>query len=493
MMKSFKKSLALLVVLVIISGMAAGCTDKKQAGSSGGPFQFSMMNVYYSTEPPKADDAVIKKIEEYTNTKMDIAWVPKSAYDDKVAVTIASGEMPQALLVINNGNQSIINGAKSGMFWDLTPYIGEYPNLSAKLNKNVIDSIKIDGKLYGIYRTRPIARDSLIYRKDWLKKLGLSEPKTIDDVYNMIKAFTLNDPDGNGANDTIGLAEMKGIPYSVMVSSWFGAPTSWKEDGTPDFMTNEFLNMLKWYKKLYSEKLINQDFGVAEEAQRQQLFLSGKAGAKLHVWDALLRGEENDLKKLDPNAELDGVSLIEGPNGVNVRSWGGYGGVFMFSKSSVKTEADLKKLLGYFDKLYDIPMQNLFKHGIEGVHYKVVDQKAVKIVDKVEDTTFNVMDQMYINYDDAMLSGDLTPAGVKATEMMKESKKFVVYNPFAGLISKTNNEKGAQLQKIIDDAKIKFILGSIDEAGWKSEIQKWQTNGGDKIIEEMKAAYASRK
>ena len=41
-------------------------------------------------------------------------------------------------------------------------------------------------------------------RQDWLDKLGLTVPKTVDDVYKVAYAFTYNDPDGNGKNDTIG-------------------------------------------------------------------------------------------------------------------------------------------------------------------------------------------------------------------------------------------------------------------------------------------------
>ena len=42
-------------------------------------------------------------------------------------------------------------------------------------------------------------------RKDWLAKLGLKEPQTVDDLYTIAKAFTEQDPDGNGKKDTYGL------------------------------------------------------------------------------------------------------------------------------------------------------------------------------------------------------------------------------------------------------------------------------------------------
>jgi multiple sugar transport system substrate-binding protein len=46
----------------------------------------------------------------------------------------------------------------------------------------------------------------LLIRKDWLDKLHLQPPKTWDDLAAVAKAFTTQDPDGNGKNDTYGLA-----------------------------------------------------------------------------------------------------------------------------------------------------------------------------------------------------------------------------------------------------------------------------------------------
>jgi len=41
-------------------------------------------------------------------------------------------------------------------------------------------------------------------RKDWLIKTGLKIPSTVDELYNLLQAFTYNDPDGNSINDTYG-------------------------------------------------------------------------------------------------------------------------------------------------------------------------------------------------------------------------------------------------------------------------------------------------
>src|SRR5690606_32434084 len=86
--------------------------------------------------------------------------------------------------------------------------------------------------------------------------------------------------------------------------------------------------------------------------------------------------------------------------------------------------------------------------------------------------------------------GILHPLHELGVEMNMENEKAAVINPALTLDSPTNNEKRAQLNKIIEDARIKFILGDIDEAGWAKAIESWKKNGGQNIIEEFSAEYA---
>src|SRR5690625_5188612 len=96
---------------------------------------------------------------------------------------------------------SFIQAARDGAFWDITDYIDDYENLS-QLNDIIRNNISIDGKIYGLPRTRPLGREAVSIRKDWLENLGLDMPETIDDFYEVLKAFTNDDPDGNGEDDT---------------------------------------------------------------------------------------------------------------------------------------------------------------------------------------------------------------------------------------------------------------------------------------------------
>src|SRR4030042_2784638 len=76
--------------------------------------------------------------------------------------------------------------------------------------------VTIDGKMYGLPDPGQIPpTDGLVIRKDWLDKLGLAMPKTMDELIEVARKFTNDDPDGNGKNDTYGFGaypDMAGVP-----------------------------------------------------------------------------------------------------------------------------------------------------------------------------------------------------------------------------------------------------------------------------------------
>ncbi|WP_159887302.1 extracellular solute-binding protein [Paenibacillus puerhi] len=506
-MKRKMKVVTVICVASLLMVMVAGCgkgnvqNDGGQGTAAPGdnasvsskePLKLSMLNILYDPEAPKADNPIIGELEKRTNTKLEITWTPDKTYSDKLNVTIASGTLPDIIMVDNPGMASIVNSVRSGMFWEIGPYLKDYPNL-AKLNPNILNNISVDGKLYGIYRQRDLTQGSINFRKDWLDNLGLKEPKTMDDLYQIIKAFTLDDPDKNGKNDTIGLTEDKNLAVSFReIATYLGGPNKWEvKDGklSPDFMSPAFMETMKFYKRLYDEKLMNLDFPTLN--QKRDNFAKGKAGVIFEKPGSTIAVME-DLVKIDPKAQLDFVGGLTGPQGDRRYAGNGYFGVFMFPKTSLKTEQQLKQALGFMDKLLTPENQTLLFTGIEGRDFTVENGKAIMNTNQAKADNLTTLSQLQLSTD-AAIPKNVDDIIMKASKLTKENEKFAVYDPAAAFISETKTSKGDDLQKIIEDARIKFILGSIDEAGFKKELDRWMTSGGSKVIDEMTAQYNQMK
>ncbi len=495
-----------VVLLPMVLALVLSCSrDGKAAASAGaeGPYPLSIMVMTISGEPMGDDSPVKKYIEEYTNTSLDIIWVPNTTYEDKMNITFASGDLP-TIMVAPKKTSSVINAARNGAFWDITDYLKDYPNLS-KANPQVLNNISIDGRVYGVYRARELGRNGISFRRDWLDRVGLDTPETIDDFYQMLRAFTYGDPDGNGKDDTYGMTVTKWTgPWDVM-KMWFGAPNEWGEDSTgnlvADFETREYMDALKFFRKLYKEGLVNEDFAMMESSKWQEPYLSGKAGVVVDVADfsTTLQGEF-ETKLGFEEIVWDVVGSVEGDKGLhNLPFAGGYNGMLVITKNGAKTEEDMKKALAFLDKMNDYEMQIAMMYGLEGVHYTfdengfydVSTDKAVKAqYDSAAQMGMGIQGDFRYDPDQPIDRDELV---LKRNAVYKSNLDIVVGDPCASFTSDTYAKKGAQLDKIIEDARVQFVVGLIDEAGFNDAVKQWRSQGGDDIKGEYNALYKQYK
>jgi putative aldouronate transport system substrate-binding protein len=477
----------------------AGDAAKEEAKQED-PMEISIMIPSFQTELPGDDSPVVKALEEYTNTDVELLFTPNSSYPDKMNITLASGQLP-TIMVVDRNAPSFVNAARAGAFWEVSDYLKDYPNLSQS-NEIVLNNTSIDGKIYGVYRSRTLGRMGVTLRKDWLDAVGLSEPKTIDEFYNVMKAFSEQDPDGNGKDDTYGVTISKYAgPWDIM-QVWFGAPNKWRVDGdklVPTHMTPEYTEALKFFKKLYDEKLVNQDFAVMDSAVWTDPIINGESGAFVDVADAARRINGKIEEKLgvkeDPYVEVYQAPV--GPAGHRDMPTPGYQGLLAISKSTVKTEAELRRVLDFLDKLNDIEMQTLLTYGIEGTHFKFVEGGYVERLTTTEDVALNSqltgLNQVLMFIGPEMPSLPQTKINVMINEVYKANEKIVVGDPAAPFISEVYATKGQQLDNIIADARIQYIVGQIDDAGLEAAQKLWLETGGQDYIDEMSKIYQESK
>jgi len=495
-----KNAVAILCAATLMFSALIGCKKEGNSQSNGsesndkGPFKITIMLPTFTADTMNPESPALKALEEYTNTDIEFIWVPNASYNDKMNVTMASSDLPM-MMYVPNKSSSIINAVKAGGFWEIGPYLKNYKNLS-KANEIILYNTSIEGKVYGIYRGRPLGRNGIIIRKDWLEALNMEAPKTMDDFYNMLVAFRDKDPDKNGQNDTYGMIVTKFSGPFFNMSVWNGAPNKWgiDENGKlyPEHMAPEYMETLKLFKKMYDEKLINQDFAVMDSAKWEEPFINNKAGVIIDVLDRGRRLSEK-FEDMGTNQTVEVVGTIEGPKGRRSLPTSGYAGFFMFPKSSIKDEATLDKVLTFVDKTNDEEALNIITNGVEGRHYRKLDGYIEKIDDpNIPDNELADFQQLLtgVNEDNKALGVKTTPMRQKVDDLMKENEDYVVANPAEPFISETYSKRGPQLDAIIEDAMVKYIVGQIDEAGYQAELDLWLRSGGQQYIDEINAEYA---
>ena len=155
----------------------------------------------------------------------------------------------------------------------------------------------LDGKTYAFTNRRPadkILSFGMWIRQDWLDKLGLKAPTTIDEFVEVAKAFkTLGD-------DIVPLA----YPYQF-INTIYNAHAQWyeKDDGSGleyGVVTKRYADSIAMLKKMYEEGIVDKEYFVDKGGSKQyELWNSGKAGIMFSSWDSSVN---QTLLKNDPNA-----------------------------------------------------------------------------------------------------------------------------------------------------------------------------------------------
>lgn len=506
---------ALAAALSVTAAMSLmGCAGSSQsketenvAGESGKPsISFMAVSLYGSELKNQYSDEVIKRYEDYTGFHIDWRWEANDTYKEKLGLTLMDkGNMPMIVTCGGNIQGNIVDAAKRGAFWDLTPFLSDetkFPNLS-KANENVNKAITIDGKLIGVYRARAIGRYGFSYRKDWADAVGITEaPESVEDVYDMLYKFTYEDPDGNGKDDTYGMEMTKYTGPLDIIQTWFGCGNEWVEkDGKliPVHQTEEYMEALRWMRKIYADGLIRQDWASVDSSSFGDACKKGETGVFVDVmgsgariWDYFT---DNGVKSVTNSSQLASMNLVGPVNGRTLAT-NGYNGFFVITKDGAKTEEDVINCLTFLDKMCDDEMMILADYGLEGISYTLNDAGEI-VLNK--DMKTDKSPQCGLNQAVAYVPNRVATSPLLVSSESNDAtnaaydknEAAAMFNPAIGYLanSSVNAEVGTDIKQIIDDARTQFICNQIDESGFQNAAKQWRERGGDRLIEEINEFY----
>ncbi len=300
-----KRSIALLLVLVLLTSLVAACGKKKSdnqpvnkegntsgdsanGGSEGSSSEWSWplpekktLGIWMSwdcayNDSPKELRAN-KAMEEELN--IDLKWIspgPQEA-QEKFGLMMASGDYPD---IVVGGMESYYTGGpaqavEDGVIIDMTSYIEQYmPNYEAL--RNSLDSIRKDTKTddgrsvtaYTINTkdgelTGEQPWSSTLVRKDWLDKLGMEVPTTIDEWHTVLtafkKEFNCEAPLMIGKDDAVDGAQNFLTAFGVLKDFY-------QVDGKVHYgpLEDGYRQWIELFRQWYAEGLIDQNFTTSE-------------------------------------------------------------------------------------------------------------------------------------------------------------------------------------------------------------------------------------
>lgn len=463
------------------------------------------------------DDAesILQQVEDYTGVDVELQWVANDALAEKNALYLTSpSTMPQIISWGGTVTGDVVNAAKNGAFVDLNDYIwdsAKYPNLSG-MSKDVAANLTVDGKLIAIPRTRVVGRYGLCYRQDWAEKLGveLGPNATPDDVYDMLYAFTYNDPDGNGVDDTIGMEmTLYTGPFDI-IQTWFGCGNGWAEVNgqlIPVWMQDEYFEAADYIKKLYDDGLMPKDWVTIPTDSWSEGCKKGENGVYIDVldsgkriWNYFVAEETYTPSVVNPD-ESASMILYGAVNGHTLAT-AGYNGFFTLSATTLDTPEKIEAALTLLDKLSDTEMLILTQYGLEGKNYEMKDGFLVDL--DLED------DKLANNYKglnqlltflpsteeaDARVPLDRNERDQAQNAAYAAALPYAEINPALSYLvnSETYSVDGKALDDEATALRSQYVCGTISKEEFTAGLDAIRAKGYDQIIAEVNEQYQANK
>ncbi len=378
-----KRILALVLAITMLLPVMAGCGNTgNNPVVEGEELDLSIFFHIFSYCVFDDEWPIFVEAAKRTGVKLHGTAVETvSSSEQAFSTMLADATLPD---IISYNGTDLKKAGMDGALIPLEHLIKEYaPNIQKAFDENPemkAVATAADGHIYFIPGASGDSKEGGIpsmgwfIRTDWLDKLGLEVPKTVDELYNVYTAFRNEDPNGNGIKDEIPYFQ-RGQFITNLYQLWGANRNFYVKDGkfvagmAEDATKTALVNLQKWYK----EGLIDKEIFSRGGQAREQL-LSTDLGGSTHDWmsstssyNTTFANLNNKFLAMTPPADINGVIKEDsGRSSVSDMGWG-------ISKDNKHVEETMK----YFDFWFTEEGMILGNCGVEGVHYNVVDGKKV--------------------------------------------------------------------------------------------------------------------
>jgi putative aldouronate transport system substrate-binding protein len=333
------------------------------------------------------DIAAYQETEKKTGIHIEFQSPTTGQEKNQFNLLMSSGSYPDVIEWGWNdypgGGVGAMNG---GIIIPLNDYIDKYaPNLTKLLADNPEIKKEVttdDGRIYAFpfLRADPFLRTyfGMGIRKDWLDKLGLQVPTTIDEWHTVLKALKEGDPNRNGKADEIPLLIRKDTMLNfsnVFLNAWGITSQFNLKDGKVMYgpIQPEYKEFLQTLSSWYAEGLIDRDYAATDDKQKDAKWTAGLlASSELAVGGGIGK-YMTAMSEKDPDFNIVGVpypTLKKGDKPVLGQITPIFNSVGAGISSNNK---HIEETVKWLDYKYGEEGSLLFNFGIEGTSYTMKD------------------------------------------------------------------------------------------------------------------------
>lgn len=536
MKQNRKRILVLLLAFAIIASLAAcsqtpGTTDTPStttpdgtattdpAGTDGGREMVGNMYVeglpiveekesfslLIDTDGIPDQMQLFKDFEEQTNVKVEWLAYPNDIATEKMNLMYSSGDYPDAvggwLVKDEHINKYALN---DDVFIPVDDLYAKYaPRITYVLDN--FDGARAavtapDGHIYTapLIAPQPATRFVLHINQTWLNNVGMSMPSNTDELYEVLKAFKTQDPNGNGKADE--------IPFSTIgtnigrIYGWFGLPDEtihFQRDpktGEPVFTGNTegWKNATKYFAKLFAEGLLDPELFTHDNAQ---YLAKGKTEDALYgVFEDWSGPNVTGNERYE--ADYTALPVLKSPGVDNPTYRQGDNWVFRTQFAITSNAKNPATIVRWLDHLYEDENSVQVKMGIYGsVFNKEADGSYTLVELPAGETTDTVIYKNSLPNLPYAVMPDTFAKFPKSVEELNKNAIDELYGPnivpykmpVYWLTSEESDRIStiqADIDKYLKDRRAAWITGQADiDAEWDSYLAQLKVLGLDEYID----------
>lgn len=532
-----KKVLALMMAAAMAAGMLAGCggadaatvgnetanAEDSAPAAAATPVADEKIDVLNQTEKMRLAVVCLQGytqpesefehwMEERYNLDVEVVALPGwSDATAKITLLMADETQRPDIIWWWNMESDYADWVDAGLLVDVSPYMEKYTVMRDYYNS--IDpgilfyASDDDGAIYRIPGdVAEPACETLWIRQDWLDNLNLEVPTTLDELEDVLYAFTFDDPDGNGVDDTYGLG---GDGYDVR-SFWPWIQGSGEGLGRNSFVktadgeylygatTEDFKIWLGRVSKLYADGVITPN--IVTDTDRDEEMANGGFGVTYSwvIYNNPSSGTMQSFYSTNPDAKWVPIDMVAGDNGnpqddpASVSAWCYFGITNVCS--------DPERAYAIWDDMAQSENYIHRRFGVEGRDYIDNGDGTYEIIhagDGSENTEQNLgiklFQDLFSRKDSCNIEN--TEATSELFQKVFESSRDAYVNTIEKKSPDkyvVNNELGTDLGDICTEYMWGVIGGSKSLDDWDRYVQDIEDAGVQEMLDELKELHGAQ-
>lgn len=452
---------------------------------------------------------IFRELQKITNVGWESTMVSFMAESEQFQLMVAGGDYTDVIVkAVDNYTGTVDQAIEEEFLIDLAPYISEnMPNLTGWFEKypDLEKQLKSDGGAIGafpkIYAAPSDISSGGMIRADWLQDLGLENPKTFDDLYNVLNTFK----EKKGATEPLAIAVPTGI-QSELLSGYNISGGFYQVDGEVRFgsIQPEFKDYLTMMNKWYTEGLVDDLFltNQYESLVDQSPITTGTCG----VWYGTAAQSIPNMigASVDPGMKITGITTVtvDGSQ-AHVGEEGSLFDTHMWSITTVCEDPEV--ICKYVDYVYSEEGTLLANYGVEGETFTYVDgtPKLTDLVLNNENYSYGAAMNIFVCdrmtpapfvIDEDRVRADYIEDQLNAIEVWNNANDGLYNMPKTGVnltVDESEEYNGlySDIETYMDENIIKFIVGdkSLDE--YDAYVSTLKEMGIDQCTAIYQAAY----